>query len=73
VARIGCGHEDRPSEHVQHGRTKDDTDENFAEHDWLMNSRRERSGDLRRGNDHRQQEQDLQRVCQGQISVCIEG
>ena len=61
--------EDWPPEHVEHGRAEHDPDEDLAEHRGLVNARRQRARDLRRGDDQRQQQKDLQGVSQAYASV----
>ena len=56
---------DRPAEHVEQRRAEQEADENLAEHRRLVNPRRQRAGQLGRGDDQRQQQNDLQGMSQG--------
>src|SRR5207253_5508331 len=57
--------EHRPPEDVEKGRPQDYADEDFSEHRWLMNASSQRSGQFGRCDNQREQQQNLQRVCQG--------
>ena len=52
--------EQRPPEHVQHRRAEDQAGEDLTEHRRLPDSVRQRAGKLGRGNDERQNQQQLQ-------------
>jgi hypothetical protein len=58
-ARLGRGKE-RPPEHVQHRRPEDQAGENLTEDRRLPDPVRQRAGQLGRGNDERQNQQQLQ-------------
>lgn len=51
---------ERPSEHIQHRRSEDQAGENLTEDRRLPDSVRLRAGTLGRGNDERQNQQQLQ-------------
>ena len=59
--------EQRPRQHVEHGRTEQQPDEQLAEDGRLSDPGGDRAGELCGGDDQRQQQQDLKEVGHGEM------